>query len=103
VNRRSSVRSGELVETTTLREVEQRILASSSEHSDPAPAGEPAHLGVTHYGQSGDLDSVYRHHGIDTGSVVTAALDIGNQKRGPRRPKARGANLPTGERANTMA
>jgi pyruvate dehydrogenase E1 component len=36
------------------------------------------HLGVTHYGQSGDLDSVYRHHGIDTDSVVTAALDITN-------------------------
>lgn len=33
------------------------------------------HLGVTGFGQSGDLDSVYRHHGLDTDSVVTAALD----------------------------
>jgi pyruvate dehydrogenase E1 component len=34
------------------------------------------HLGVTQFGQSGDLQSVYRHHGIDTGSVVGAALDL---------------------------
>jgi pyruvate dehydrogenase E1 component len=35
-----------------------------------------AHLGVTRFGQSGDLESVYRHHGIDAGSVVAAALDV---------------------------
>ena len=35
-----------------------------------------AHLGVTRFGQSGDLDSVYRHHGLDAGSVVAAALDV---------------------------
>jgi pyruvate dehydrogenase E1 component len=35
-----------------------------------------AHLGVTHFGQSGDLESVYRHHGLDAGSIVAAALDI---------------------------
>jgi len=35
-----------------------------------------AHLGVTRFGQSGDLQSVYRHHGIDTDSVVGAALDL---------------------------
>ncbi|TVT60228.1 pyruvate dehydrogenase [Amycolatopsis rhizosphaerae] len=34
------------------------------------------HLGVTRFGQSGDLDSVYRYHGIDADSVVTAALDL---------------------------
>ena len=34
------------------------------------------HLGVTRFGQSGDLDSVYRHHGIDTDSVVATALDL---------------------------
>jgi pyruvate dehydrogenase E1 component len=34
------------------------------------------HLGVSHFGQSGDLDSVYRHHGIDTDSIVGAALDL---------------------------
>ncbi|MEY6569697.1 pyruvate dehydrogenase, partial [Streptomyces sp. PGLac3x] len=33
-------------------------------------------LGVTHFGQSGALDEVYRHHGIDTESVVRAALDL---------------------------
>ena len=35
-----------------------------------------AHLGVTRFGQSGDLASVYRHHGIDADSIVTAALDV---------------------------
>jgi pyruvate dehydrogenase E1 component len=35
-----------------------------------------AHLGVTSFGQSGDLDSVYRHHGLDVDSIVTAALDL---------------------------
>lgn len=34
------------------------------------------HLGVSGFGQSGDLDSVYRHHGIDTDSIVGAALDV---------------------------
>ncbi|WNV74086.1 transketolase-like TK C-terminal-containing protein [Geodermatophilus sp. DSM 44513] len=39
--------------------------------------GVPAtHLGVTAFGQSGDLDSVYRHHGLDVDSVVGAALDL---------------------------
>jgi pyruvate dehydrogenase E1 component len=34
------------------------------------------HLGVTTFGQSGDLDDVYRHHGLDTDSIVRAALDV---------------------------
>jgi pyruvate dehydrogenase E1 component len=34
------------------------------------------HLGVASFGQSGDLDSVYRWHGIDRRSVVEAALDL---------------------------
>ncbi|SDO47502.1 pyruvate dehydrogenase [Geodermatophilus sp. DSM 45219] len=39
--------------------------------------GVPAtHLGVTAFGQSGDLDSVYRHHGLDVDSIVGAALDL---------------------------
>ena len=39
--------------------------------------GVPAsHLGVTHFGQSGDLESVYAHHGLDTETVVGAALDL---------------------------
>ncbi|WP_432044283.1 transketolase-like TK C-terminal-containing protein [Streptomyces cadmiisoli] len=33
-------------------------------------------LGVTRFGQSGSIEDVYRHHGIDTDSVVTAALDL---------------------------
>ncbi|MET9256544.1 pyruvate dehydrogenase [Streptomyces sp. NPDC003717] len=33
-------------------------------------------LGVTRFGQSGSLDEVYRHHGIDTDSVIRAALDL---------------------------
>ncbi|TWG08175.1 transketolase-like TK C-terminal-containing protein [Saccharopolyspora dendranthemae] len=35
-----------------------------------------AHLGVTGFGQSGSLDDVYRHHGLDTDSVIRAALDV---------------------------
>ena len=35
-----------------------------------------AHLGVTRFGQSGDLESVYRYHGLDADSVVAAALDV---------------------------
>lgn len=33
-------------------------------------------LGVSTFGQAGDLEAVYRHHGIDTDSVVSAALDV---------------------------
>jgi pyruvate dehydrogenase E1 component len=33
-------------------------------------------LGVTRFGQSGDLEDVYRHHGIDAETVVGAALDL---------------------------
>jgi pyruvate dehydrogenase E1 component len=35
-----------------------------------------AHLGVTRFGQSGDLDDVYRHHGLDIDSIVRSALDL---------------------------
>jgi pyruvate dehydrogenase E1 component len=35
-----------------------------------------SHLGVTRFGQSGDLESVYRHHGIDVDGIVGAALDL---------------------------
>ena len=34
-------------------------------------------LGVTRFGQSGSLEDVYRYHGIDTDSIVRAALDLG--------------------------
>jgi pyruvate dehydrogenase E1 component len=34
------------------------------------------HLGVTRFGQSGDLGDVYRHHGLDTDSIVAAGLDL---------------------------
>ncbi len=34
------------------------------------------HLGVSTFGQSGDLDAVYRSHGLDTDSVIAAALDL---------------------------
>jgi pyruvate dehydrogenase E1 component len=33
-------------------------------------------LGVSQFGQSGSLDAVYHHHGIDTDSIVRAALDL---------------------------
>ncbi|MGH3634144.1 MAG: transketolase-like TK C-terminal-containing protein [Mycobacterium sp.] len=32
-------------------------------------------LGVSRFGQSGSIDAVYRHHEIDTDSIVRAALD----------------------------
>jgi pyruvate dehydrogenase E1 component len=35
-----------------------------------------AHLGVSAFGQSGGLGEVYRHHGLDTDSIVRAALDL---------------------------
>jgi pyruvate dehydrogenase E1 component len=35
-----------------------------------------AHLGVTRFGQSGDLPEVYRYHGLDASSIVGAALDL---------------------------
>jgi pyruvate dehydrogenase E1 component len=35
-----------------------------------------AHLGVTAFGQAGDIDSVYRYHHIDADSVIGAALDL---------------------------
>jgi pyruvate dehydrogenase E1 component len=33
-------------------------------------------LGVTEFGQSGDLDDLYRHHEIDADTIVGAALDL---------------------------
>ena len=35
-------------------------------------------LGVTRFGQSGSLEDVYAYHGIDTDSLVRAALDLVN-------------------------
>ena len=35
-------------------------------------------LGVSRFGQVGSLDEVYRYHGIDTDSIVRAALDLVN-------------------------
>lgn len=35
-----------------------------------------APLGVTRFGQSGSIEDVYRHHGIDTEAIVEAALDL---------------------------
>jgi pyruvate dehydrogenase E1 component len=33
-------------------------------------------LGVTGFGQSGDLDDLYRHHGIDADTIVGSAADL---------------------------
>jgi pyruvate dehydrogenase E1 component len=33
-------------------------------------------LGVTRFGQSGSLEDVYRHHGLDADSVIRAALNL---------------------------
>ncbi|WP_141581686.1 pyruvate dehydrogenase [Actinomadura sp. WMMA1423] len=35
-----------------------------------------ATLGVTAFGQSGSIEDVYRHHGIDTDAIVRTALDL---------------------------
>jgi len=34
------------------------------------------HLGVSRFGQSGSLDEVYHHHGIDADSIIQACLDL---------------------------
>jgi pyruvate dehydrogenase E1 component len=33
-------------------------------------------LGVSDFGQSGDVEDLYRHFGIDTGTIVDAAIDL---------------------------
>jgi pyruvate dehydrogenase E1 component len=33
-------------------------------------------LGVSQFGQSGDITDLYRHHGIDSETIVGAALDL---------------------------
>jgi pyruvate dehydrogenase E1 component len=33
-------------------------------------------LGVQDFGQSGDVQDLYRHFGIDTDTIVGAALDL---------------------------
>lgn len=33
-------------------------------------------LGVTDFGQSGDVEDLYRHFGIDTDTIVGAAIDL---------------------------
>ena len=35
-----------------------------------------ASLGVQDFGQSGDIDDLYRHFGIDSETIVGAALDV---------------------------
>jgi pyruvate dehydrogenase E1 component len=37
---------------------------------------EAMHLGVSNFGQSGDLESVYAHHGLDTSSIVAAVQEV---------------------------
>ena len=34
------------------------------------------HLGVSSFGQSGDLQAVYRHHGIDAATIARSMLDL---------------------------
>ena len=33
-------------------------------------------LGVEHFGQSGSIQDLYRHHGIDAASIVRAAIAV---------------------------
>ena len=39
------------------------------------------HLGVTRFGQSGALDEIYRHHGLDADSIVRAAITLTDADR----------------------
>jgi pyruvate dehydrogenase E1 component len=39
------------------------------------------HLGVTEFGRSGDLESIYRYHGLDAAGIVGAALDLVDRPR----------------------
>lgn len=58
--------------TVTLLDGHPHTLAFlASVHGVPA-----SHLGVTEFGQSGDLADTYRHHGIDEDAVIGAALDL---------------------------
>jgi pyruvate dehydrogenase E1 component len=41
-----------------------------------------ANLGVSDFGQSGDVDDLYRHFGIDTDTIVGAAIDLLETSRG---------------------
>ena len=49
-------------------------------HTLSLPGGDPrqpiACLGVNDFGQSGDVDDLYRHFGIDAETIVGAALDL---------------------------
>ena len=47
------------------------------------------HLGVTAFGQSGDLGDVYRHHQLDTDGIIAAGLDLLLTVR-PRRERSLG-------------
>jgi pyruvate dehydrogenase E1 component len=40
-------------------------------------------LGVTDFGQSGDIDSLYRYHRIDRASIVEAALNLADEEPRP--------------------
>jgi pyruvate dehydrogenase E1 component len=33
-------------------------------------------LGVTEFGQSGDVEDLYEHHGIDPETIIGTALDV---------------------------
>jgi pyruvate dehydrogenase E1 component len=33
-------------------------------------------LGMTRFGQSGSIEDVYRHHGIDSDNIIRPALDL---------------------------
>jgi pyruvate dehydrogenase E1 component len=38
-------------------------------------------LGVEHFGQSGTIDELYRHHGIDAATIIESALAPDRRKR----------------------
>ena len=38
-------------------------------------------LGVSDFGQSGDVEDLYRHFGIDTDTIIGAALDLMEARR----------------------
>ena len=52
-----------------------------------------AALGVAQFGQSGSIEDLYRYNGIDTDSIIRAALDLAPLRQHPQPADHRGTGL----------
>ena len=67
---------GTVRESTRVRSSRSSFLRPVTPRWSRSSTGTPAvYLGVTAFGQSGDLDILYRHDGLDPDTIVRAALD----------------------------